>query len=105
MISLQKSSKWYNQPIRKKICVFLYTSRTFYEETATMPVYLVTLVFGFVFVWLLRHAAEETVVVMTASIAAILLICGIILAPWPIQLAGFVILLVDRLNQGCEEIL
>jgi hypothetical protein len=87
----------------KKIGVLLYTSLTFYEETATMPLYLVTLVFGFVFVWLLRHAAEETVVVMTASIAALLLICGIILAPWPIQLAGFVILLVDRLNQRFEE--
>lgn len=103
MISLQNSSECYNQPISKKIGVLLYTSRTFYEETATMPLYLVSLVFGFVFVWLLRHAAEETVAVMTASIAAILLICGIILAPWPIQLAGFLILLADRLNQRFEE--
>ena len=70
-----------------------------------MPVYLVTLVFGFVSVWVLRHAPEETVAVMAASIAAILLLCGIILAPWPVQLAGFVILLVDRLNHRYEEIL
>lgn len=87
----------------KKICVFLYTSLTFYEETATMPPYLVTLVSGFLFVWLIRHTHEETVVVMAASLAAILLICGIILAPWPIQLAGFLILLADRLNQRFEE--
>ncbi len=89
----------------KKISVLLYTSLTFDEETATMPLYLVTLVFGFLFVWLIRHTHEETVVVMAASLAAILMICGIILAPLPIQLAGFVILLVDRLNQRFEETL
>ena len=70
-----------------------------------MPVYLVTLVFGFGCVWVFRHAPEETVAVMAASVAAILLLCGIILAPWQIQLAGFVILLIDRLNHGYEEIL
>lgn len=67
-----------------------------------MPLYLVPLVSGFLFVWLVGHAHKETVVVMAASLAAILLICGMILAPWQIQLTGFVILLVDRLNQRCE---
>lgn len=70
-----------------------------------MPVYLVTLVFAVVCVWVFRHAPEETVGVMAASIAAILLVCGIVLAPWPVQLAGFVILLVDRFNHGYEKTL
>jgi len=70
-----------------------------------MPVYLVTLVFGVMSVWVCRHAPEETVGVMAASIAAILLICGIVMAPWPVQLTGLVVLVVDRFNHGYEEIL
>ncbi len=43
-----------------------------------------------------RRTSEETVGVMTLTLAGLLAVVALILAPWQIQMLGALVLLVDR---------
>ncbi|WP_199248802.1 hypothetical protein [[Phormidium] sp. ETS-05] len=60
---------------------------------------IVTIATAVLSMWVSRHTSEEMVGVMATTMAALLLILGIILSPWQIQLGGLVVLMWDRITQ------
>lgn len=63
-----------------------------------LPIYIIPLGIALCAFSIYRHASEETVGVMAMTIASILVIVGLILAPWQLQLVGVLALVMDRFD-------
>lgn len=66
------------------------------EVSILLPIYIIPLAVALCAFLIYRHVTEETVGVMAVAIAAILVILGLILAPWQLQLVGALALVLDR---------